>query len=143
MGVIGGVKDNYRKSQAAVYVQNIFEHQKRNGVLISDPAALANRIVENGWQAAAAVFGKFPRPHKLALAAFSVSAALRGVPVDSGSFAPLLIALDFLLEGVDTNIDLEPFEAIDNALISEAVFVYRLKAGPEAKSLPELYRRFL
>jgi len=140
--MLRGLKDTYRKSEAAVYIQNIFELQKEHGRLIADPAKAANRIVNSGWSVAAPLMGKSMRPHKLTLAAFSVAVSLREVPLTSGSFVPLLIALDFLLEGIETNIDLEPFEPIDMTLIRQAVSVYKLKAGSEAKNLPELYRCF-
>lgn len=140
MRFVEGIKDNYRKSEAAVYIQNIFEHQKRNGVLIADPKMAANRIVERGWEEITRLNHTKMKPHKLTLAAFSVALSIKDVPITSGSFAPLLICLDFLLESIETNIDIEPFDLIDWTFLKMSVYVYSLKAGPEAKVFNELHR---
>lgn len=76
MGLFSGVKDTYKKSEAAVVVQNLIEENVRDGWMESNnPAQLANILVGRAWDAMPDVFsGKFgQRPHKISVAAIALS----------------------------------------------------------------------
>lgn len=49
MRLFGGVKDTYRKSEAAVVVQNLLETQQKGGLFDSDPASSATTLVDAVW----------------------------------------------------------------------------------------------
>ncbi|MEH0739956.1 hypothetical protein H4F05_00420 [Vibrio cholerae] len=74
------IKDNYKKAQAAVVVENLLQMQIDSGMFetslpIKD---LANKMVQQAWDVKADLLGgRFgTRPHKLSVAAFTVAIAI-------------------------------------------------------------------
>jgi hypothetical protein len=58
MGLFSGIMDTYKKSEAAVVVQNLPEHQARVGLLDVDPGKLANRLISLIWDQKPDLFGR-------------------------------------------------------------------------------------
>ena len=46
MGLFSGIKSRYKKSEAAVVVQKLLEHQANVGMCDLDPRKTANKLVE-------------------------------------------------------------------------------------------------
>ena len=73
MALFRGIKSTYKKSEAAVVVQNLLEHQAKAGLFNLDPASIATKLVAAAWKQKPDVFdGLFgQRPHKITVAAFA------------------------------------------------------------------------
>lgn len=83
MRLFGGIKDTYKKSEAAVVVQNLLEMQQKSGLFDSDPASSATSLVDAVWTKNPHIFdGRFgQRPHKISLAASAFSNAIEVLEV--------------------------------------------------------------
>lgn len=130
MGLFSGIRNTYKKSEAAVVLQNIFELHSPfhlpSGTLV-DPAKFATVLVENVWKTAPEVFsGKFGRrPHKLTLAISAAANALKGALErnrhDAEVTGVLAVTLGTLLSEVDNNGSFYAFNSADEKLLSLAV----------------------
>ena len=49
MGLFSGVKSRYKKSEAAVVIQKLLEHQANIGLFDLDPAKVANMLIAVVW----------------------------------------------------------------------------------------------
>lgn len=74
-----GVKDTYKKSEAAVVVQNLLTEAASMGMFDKDPAKVANALVGEIWEMMPEVLrGDLGvRPHKITLAAMAFGGALK------------------------------------------------------------------
>lgn len=126
MGFFSGVKDIYKKSEAAVLVQNLLEHQARIGLLSADPAKLANHLVEVVWQVRPDLFsGKFgQRPHKLSVAASALAFPLRHLKNGAVERDALILSLATLLSELNVNGRLYALNSLDETLLEEAVATF-------------------
>jgi UDP-glucose 6-dehydrogenase len=124
MGLFGSIKDTFRKSEAAVVVQNLLEHQARVGLFDQNSAAFANAIIEAVWQSKPDIFsGKFgQRPHKIATAAIALASASARL-TDENRMA-VLISLGNVLSEVERNGPLYPFNSMDAHLFEAAGKVF-------------------
>lgn len=72
-----GIKDNFKKAEAAVVVENLLQFHINSGIFkISMPAkALANKMIQTAWDFKPDLLGgRFGvRPHKLSIAIFTFS----------------------------------------------------------------------
>lgn len=70
MGLFGGIKNTYKKSEAAVVVQNLLEMQVKAGMVDLDPASTATKLIDAVWTDSPHMFdGRFgQRPHKISAA---------------------------------------------------------------------------
>ena len=142
--VFGAIKNTYKKSEAAVVVQNVLEISVRTGLggSIEACAKLANRLVAIVWDERPDLYsGKFgQRPHKISVAAAALAEGVKANPLPALSFA-----LGNVLSEVETNGRLYPLNSVDHVLIEEAVAVFRaaaeiLNEDPLMKDIDEMMK---
>lgn len=126
MGLFSGIKDNFKKSEAAVCVQNLLEQQQRIGYFTGNPANFANVIVQAAWDDRPDIFsGKFgQRPHKIAVTAVALSRALSVSREGDANRVALLACLGAALSEAHTNAGFYPFNNLDMTLIEAAGEVF-------------------
>jgi len=126
MGFFSGIKDNYKKSEAAVVVQNLLEIQAKIGYFGHDPAQSANALVQSAWDEKPDIFsGKFgQRPHKLAVAAIALSRGLSLSHQNDPHRMALLASLGKVLAEAHTNSGFYPFNNLDSTLLEAAGEVF-------------------
>ena len=127
MGLFSGIKNNYKKSEAAVVIQNMLEELKRMGFFDSNPAKVANMMVESAWQSRPDVFcGNYgERPHKLVVAAYSFAYAIESLKRDSQTRTTLGIPFGKLMAELLENGKMYPFNKIDYVLLDRAGGVFQ------------------
>jgi hypothetical protein len=125
MGLFSGIKSRYKKSEAAVIVQNLLENQAGAGLLALDPAKLANKLVATVWESKPDIFnGKFgQRPHKIAVAASALANGICLFEDSNPNKNALVFSLSNILEELGTNGGLYPFNSLDQQLIQGAMSV--------------------
>lgn len=127
MGLFGGVKDIFRKTEAAVIVQHALEDTVTRIGYEGDPAKVANLLVGALWRHKPDVFsGSYgQRPHKLAVAIAALAAGLSSwrEQFHRGHYAYAL-ALAGLLSEIKENGALYPFSTMDWALIEESAAIF-------------------
>ncbi|MCE7031725.1 hypothetical protein LY625_03680 [Lysobacter sp. GX 14042] len=130
MGFFGGIKSTFKKSEAAVVIQNLLEHHARIGLLPvpADPAKTANALVQAAWDDMPDVFsGKFgQRPHKLAVAATALGLCVMGIPATHPHRPTLVLCLGTVLSEVQKNGRLYPLNGIDDQLLEAAYTAFML-----------------
>ncbi|MGY4749291.1 hypothetical protein ACVNHC_05455 [Pannonibacter sp. Q-1] len=124
MGIFKSIKDNYKKSEAAVVVQNLLEEASRAFMFEGDAAKTANTLVAQAWEEFAVLLdGRNGfRPYKMSIAAISLA---RGISLhdadkmlsNSHAFA---FCLGKILSEVDQNGGRYPLTALDMALLEKA-----------------------
>ncbi|MBA0446149.1 hypothetical protein [Stenotrophomonas maltophilia] len=126
MGLFSGIKDNFKKSEAAVCVQNLLEQQQRIGYFTGNPANFANVIVQAAWDDRPDIFsGKFgQRPHKIAVTAVALSRALSVSREGDVNRVALLACLGAALSEAHKNAGFYPFNNLDMTLIEAAGEVF-------------------
>jgi len=131
MGLFGGIKSNWKKSEAAVIVQNQLEMVQKGWILDSshDPSKLATLLVATAWDSMPDVFnGKFgQRPHKLSVAAIAFALGIQTSNDDEYQSA-LLVALGNILSHIDVNGSFYPFNSTDERILLSASQVFALKS---------------
>ena len=127
MGLFGGLKSTYKKSEAAVVIQNLLEHQANAGLFDLDPAKVANTLVQAVWDAKPDVFdGKFgQRPHKITVAAAALANGIAITRKDHSSRDAMTLALGNVLSEIETNGRLYPLNSLDHALLETSLSVFR------------------
>lgn len=74
------IKDSYKKAEAAVVIENLLQMQIDTGMFDTSVSIkeLANKMIQNAWDVKPELLGgRFgTRPHKLSVAAFTVSVAI-------------------------------------------------------------------
>lgn len=140
MGLFSAVKDTYKKSEAAVVVQNLIEENVRDGIMESkNPAQLANILVGRVWDSMPDVFsGKFgQRPHKITIAAAALSYGIQTLGIEHRSAPELAFALGRILSQVEVNGDFFGFNSTDENLLTAATSVFMQFAEPPESSLAQ------
>lgn len=127
MGLFSGVKNLYKKSEAAVVVQNLLEHQVSIGLFDQDPARFANQLVQRAWDSKPDVFaGNFgQRPHKISAAAFALALGYKFMSEADLNRSALIISLGIILSDLQKNARLYPFNGVDEVLLEKAFAVYQ------------------
>ena len=122
MGLFSGIKNTYKKSEAAVIVQNLLEHQQKMDYFDQDPGSTATRLVGDLWDDKPDLFnGSFgQRPHKLSIAAAALAEGLTDQWPNESCRNAVLICLGLALSEVERNGSLYPFNGIDEQLIALA-----------------------
>lgn len=125
MGLFNGIKNNYKKSEAAVVVQNLFEHQASLGNLSVDPAKFATALVARLWEQKVEWFdGTYgQRPHRVTVAAGALAHGVQLLPESDANRFGVLMALASVLSQLEKDAPLFAFNGIDERLLSYAVGV--------------------
>jgi len=126
MGLFSGIKSTYKKSEAAVVVQNLLEHQARVGLFDLDPAKSATTFTQLVWDSKPDVFnGKFgQRPHKIVVAASALANATQLFDRNDLNGDAVVISLGNILSEIEANGRLYPFNSLDDQLLEGAVATF-------------------
>jgi hypothetical protein len=145
MDLFSGIKSTFKKSEAAVVVQNLLEHQVNSGLFDLDPPKAANKFIELVWNTKPDLFsGKFgQRPHKISVAAAALAHATQLFDRDDVNCNAIVIALGNVLSEIDVNGRLYPLNALDEQLIDEAMFTFtkitqEFENSPLSKEVDEI-----
>lgn len=122
MRLFGGIKDTFKKSEAAVIVQNLLEMQQKSGLFDNDPASSATSLVDAVWTKNPHLFdGRFgQRPHKISLAASAFSNAIDVLKVGNPNSNCFAMCLGNILNEVSVNGKLYPLNNLDMDLLDTA-----------------------
>lgn len=128
MGLFSGIKNNMRKAEAAVVLQNLFEYQSKfQGDAGINPAKLANKIVDTAWDSKPEAFdGSLGgvRPNKLTVALYSLANTLDELP--DGDLRDLCLPpFVRLIAEVQQNGALYSLNSVDNYLLEPCFAVYQ------------------
>ena len=123
MGLFGGIKSNYKKSEAAVVVQNLLE---RYELFDLNPASMANKLVAALWEEKPDIFnGKFgQRPHKLTVAAAALANGIHLFEKSDLNRSVLALSLGAILSDLEINGRLYPLNSIDHQLLEAAASIF-------------------
>ena len=126
LGLFSGIKRKWKKTEAAVIVQNLLENQCKLGMFYLDPVRSANLLVSDAWETMPDVFdGKFgQRPNKLSIAAIALATGIKTSPKEDANVPGLIIALGNILSQVEVNGSFFPFNSIDTRLLASASEVF-------------------
>lgn len=145
MGLFGGIKDNWKKAEAAVIIQNVFENLAKYGSFEGDPAKVANTLITDVWELKPDIYsGKFgQRPHKISVASAALAQGAMSAHPESSARANCAIALGQLLGEVETNGRLYPLNSLDHTLLEAAVSIFteistEIVESPLGQSIDEL-----
>lgn len=126
MGLFDGIKNTYKKSEAAAVLQNLLEDLQRSGLFDGPTAPTASFLIDTAWKSKPDIFnGKFGQhPHKLSAVAYTL--AISTIPLDKNSALrnSLIIALGKVVQEVEANGSLYPFNRIDDTLLNTARDVF-------------------
>lgn len=125
MGIFSGIKNNVRKSEAAVVVQNLLEIQQRKGFPVTDPGTLANLIVGGAWAEKPHLFdgSQRQRPHKITIAAVSLARYCE-MPQSVADRDAVLSALAMALDELHNNASRYDLRDSDVKLIGLATHIF-------------------
>ncbi len=126
MGIFSGIKNTYKKSEAAVVVQCLLEHQVHTGLFNFDAAKLATKLVGLVWDYKPDVFnGNFgQRPHKITVAAFALGNGIELFDESDINRNALILSLGNILSEIETNGGLYPLNSLDHELLAVSVSVF-------------------
>ncbi|TQP67205.1 hypothetical protein [Vibrio cholerae] len=126
MGIFSGVKSVFKKSEAAVVVQNLLAHQASIGLLELDPAKLSNTLVDVVWASKPDIFdGKFgQRPHKIAVAASALANGIEMFEGQNSTRLAIALSLGNVISEIEVNGNLYPFNSLDHRLLETSVAIF-------------------
>jgi hypothetical protein len=119
MELFSGIKSTYKKSEAAVAVQILLEHQAEASTFSLNPASLANKLVAAVWDQKPDIYdGRFgQRPHKLSVAATALMNGIDQFRGDDPNRQALILAITNLITEIEMNYGLYPFNSLDHVLL--------------------------
>lgn len=124
--MFGGIKNNWKKSEAAVFIQNLFEGLQQQGMFPGNPAAIANKIIDKAFEGRPEIFdgSRGVRPHKVAYAAAALG--MVGAEADRGGqlIVPVMMALGIILRDVEANYLAYSFSPLDKNLIETSRSIF-------------------
>lgn len=126
MGILAGARNTLRKAVAATVVQRLLENHARVGLVDFRPGPFANELVRSVWAQAPHVFdgSRGAIPHKVSVAAAALANgadALIGRNAQDPDAYVLIMCLGQILQDVEQNEYLYPFNKLDEHLLSQAV----------------------
>jgi hypothetical protein len=127
VGFLGGIKNFFKQTEAAVVVQKLLEHQANKvGWFDLDPAQFANMLVRAAWEEEPDIFsGKFgQRPHKVSTAAIALARAVKAMPKTDSNRSAVLISLGNLLSKIERNGQFYPLNSTDEYLLEFSAKVF-------------------
>ncbi len=121
-----GIKNTYKKSEAAVIVQNLLQLRKNEGGYYGDPASEATNLVKSVYEVTPELFNgkRGLRPHKLSFAAQALAYGLKDASGDSRKTLVFLACLEQVLQEVEKNQILYPLNQLDQTLLGDALLVF-------------------
>ena len=129
MGFFSGIKENFRKSEAAAIIQGLLEKQAGLGFFPKNdptPAEMANKLIQVVWDNNPGITKSSILPHKISLASVGLSSGV--IAMDKSGNRDILLALNFCLGQIILEInasgDRMKLNAIDLHLIDKAQGVY-------------------
>ena len=130
MGIFSGIKSTFKKTEASIVIQNLFEIQGRAGLFQYDSSKIANQLISHVWEQTPDIFdGKFGvRPHELSVAAVALGNGFYVFHKDSSLRASCLIALGEILKTIGVNGALFPFNNVDHRLFDSAMQMFTEEA---------------
>ena len=122
MELFSGIKNTYKKSEAAAAVQILLEHQAEAGMLSLNPASLANKLVAAVWDQKPDIYnGRFgQRPHKISVAATALMNGIGLFRRDDPNRQALILSITNLIAEIEVNYGLYPFNSLDHVLLKSA-----------------------
>ena len=126
MGFFSAIKSTYKKSEAAVVVQNLLEYQAGNGDFDLDPVSYANTLVSAVWDQKPDVFdGKFgQRLHKITVAALALANGANRLEERDPNWQALVLSLGKILSELEINGRLYPLNSLDHQLLESATSIF-------------------
>ena len=126
MGLFKGIKSTYKKSEAAVIIQNLMDIQIAAGLCELDPAKTSNRLVAEVWDGSPHFFdGRFgQRPHKLSVVAAALANAIEELGFENRHTNTFAICLGQVLNEATTKASLYPFNKLDDDLLTTSANTY-------------------
>jgi len=121
-----GIRNKWRKSQAAVVVQNLLELQVKSDFYVSDPVLLANKLVGQVWDQKPDIYnGKFgQRPHRITVAAVALANGIDSCNDTDLNRMALIMSLLAVIAEIRRNGRLYPLNSLDDQLIEYALSVF-------------------
>lgn len=124
MGFFKGIKDNFKKSEAAVVVQNLLEEAAQMEMFQGSASKTANLIVGYAWDELSEVLDgrRGLRPHKITVAAVALARAINMEDADKAfSYShTLAFCLSKIIAEVERNGVLYPLNQLDMKLLNAA-----------------------
>ena len=135
MGIFRGIKSTYKKSEAAVVVQNLLEQQVSTGLFELSPASTANKLVGGIWDQMPDVYdGKFgQRPHKITVAASALAYGVSITEEGDQDRTALILCLGNVLMELEKNGRFYTLSNLDHELIEAAYTVYLEQVGENSE----------
>ncbi|MCE5232945.1 MAG: hypothetical protein ABFC67_07295 [Mizugakiibacter sp.] len=156
MAIFDGIRNNWRKAEAASIVQQLLEHDQKFGLVRRGAARYANELVGLAWQQSPHLYdgSRGVLPHKVAVAASALAhgakAAIGRDPQDPEAYA-LVVCLGQILQDVEHHDYLYTLNRLDEHLlgsaaqtfseVSEAIEAAMSRAAAVAKARDEATRR--
>lgn len=130
MGLFSGIKNNLKKAEAAVVIQNLLEVEKQSGWDGADftPSVIANKLVEKAWDSKPQLFDGSVggiRPHKLSVATYCLAFAIDSLPEDSELRSLCLMPFMRAMGEVAQNGPLYGFNSVDDYLLEPCFSVFQ------------------
>jgi hypothetical protein len=124
------IKNTYKKSEAAVIVQNLLEMQYNAGIFTEDPHKSANTLIQSAWDKNPHLYdGRFgQRPHKLPFAIHALANAISVLGINNTNSNCFSICLANALNEALVNGELYPFNTLDQKLLNEAATIMQRQA---------------
>lgn len=125
MGIFAGTRNTFRKAEAATVVQRLLENQARIGLFDFRPGPFANELVRAVWSQAPHVFdgSRGATPHKVSVAAAALANGAETLVwrnAQDPNACILVICLGQIMQDVEQNEYLYPFNRLDEHLLSHA-----------------------
>jgi hypothetical protein len=124
--MFSAIKDNYRKSQAAVMVQELLELNSNGRNLLGSPAALANVAVGQVWDQKPELFGgkRGQRPHNQSVAAIALAHGMVEYRHDTPTHLAFGMSLSMALREIERNPFFNVMNWTDGPIIEVAQRAY-------------------
>lgn len=124
--MLSRMKNNWKKSEAAVIVQQLLERKEAVGLFTGDSATTANSIVAIGWEQMPDVFsGKFgKRPHKISVAAFCLGYFTQVYDSDERNGMILAVCFMELMEEIQRHWKLYGLTETDEFVLQQPIEFY-------------------
>ena len=115
------IKNNWKKSEAAVIIQQLLEQKAAAGIFRGDPPTVANSIIAVGWEQMPDVFsGRFGnRPHKISIAAFCLGYFTNIYDGDEQNGAVLAICFIEVMEEIQRHWQLYGLTSADEFVLEQ------------------------